>query len=103
MAAPAGPNVLVTGTPGTGKSTLCALVAAALGGRVEHVDVSAMVKDQGLHEGWDEERQCFILDEDKVRPSASHHHARCPLCTQKSSRHLGSACVKGANVRTVPY
>ena len=62
-----GPNVLVTGTPGTGKTTLCTLVAAALGGRAEHVDVSAWVKTRELYEEWDSERECYVIDEDKVR------------------------------------
>eukprot|EP00218_Dolichomastix_sp_CCMP3274_P007771 CAMPEP_0170139490 /NCGR_PEP_ID=MMETSP0033_2-20121228/5693_1 /TAXON_ID=195969 /ORGANISM="Dolichomastix tenuilepis, Strain CCMP3274" /LENGTH=189 /DNA_ID=CAMNT_0010375609 /DNA_START=41 /DNA_END=610 /DNA_ORIENTATION=+ len=58
------PNVLVTGTPGTGKSTLAAAVAAETG--LKLVDVGARVRDGGLHEGWDEEFKAHIVDEDKV-------------------------------------
>lgn len=58
------PNVLVTGTPGTGKTTFAGMLADATGFR--HVNVGDWVKEQNLHTGWDEEHQCFTLDEDKV-------------------------------------
>ena len=59
------PNVLVTGTPGTGKTTLSEQVAAATG--LKHINIGDLVKEQQLHNGWDEEFECFIIDEDKVR------------------------------------
>lgn len=58
------PNILITGTPGTGKTSLCERVAEELG--MVHVNVGALVKEQGLHEGRDDEFDAFILDEDKV-------------------------------------
>jgi adenylate kinase len=58
------PNVLVTGTPGTGKTTTCEMVARATG--LRHVNVGDWVKQQELHSGWDDEFQAFIVDEDKV-------------------------------------
>eukprot|EP00928_Gymnodinium_smaydae_P090928 TRINITY_DN74635_c0_g1_i1.p1 TRINITY_DN74635_c0_g1~~TRINITY_DN74635_c0_g1_i1.p1 ORF type:complete len:227 (+),score=71.99 TRINITY_DN74635_c0_g1_i1:57-737(+) len=60
------PNILVTGTPGTGKTSTCARLAAQSGGRLTHVDVGALVKAKSLHEGKDDEYDAFILDEDKV-------------------------------------
>ena len=65
------PNVLITGTPGTGKSSTCALVAEASG--LAHLDVNSLVKTQSLHSGWDEKFQSFILDEDKVQCSVFWH------------------------------
>ena len=59
------PNVLVTGTPGTGKTTLSEQVAAATG--LKHINIGDLVKEQQLHNGWDEEFECFVIDEDKVR------------------------------------
>jgi adenylate kinase len=59
------PNILVTGTPGTGKTTTCELIASATG--LEHVNIGDLVKAESLHQGWDDEFQCFIIDEDKVR------------------------------------
>lgn len=58
------PNVLITGTPGTGKTTGCGMVAEATG--LRHVNVGDLVKNQELHQGWDEEFECHIIDEDKV-------------------------------------
>lgn len=58
------PNVLVTGTPGTGKTTTCELLAQS--GRLEHINVGDLVKSRHLHEGYDEEHQAFLLDEDAV-------------------------------------
>jgi adenylate kinase len=59
-------NILITGTPGTGKSSLCKAVAEALPDLV-HLDVSDMVKnDPSLQAGFDEGSQAFFLDDDKV-------------------------------------
>eukprot|EP00798_Chlamydomonas_sp_ICE-L_P013700 gene13704-19592_t len=58
------PNILITGTPGTGKTTTCARVAEETG--FKHINVGDWVKEKGLHSGWDEEFDCFVLDEDKV-------------------------------------
>ncbi|RKP24865.1 adenylate kinase isoenzyme 6-like protein [Syncephalis pseudoplumigaleata] len=58
------PNILVTGTPGTGKTTLSELVALALG--YEHINVSELVKAHSLHDGYDEAFDTFILNDDKL-------------------------------------
>ena len=55
----------MTGTPGTGKTSLCSRIAQDAG--FTHINVGEWVKDKGLHSGWDEEFQCHILDDDKVR------------------------------------
>ncbi|KAK7078694.1 Adenylate kinase isoenzyme 6 [Halocaridina rubra] len=59
-----GPNILITGTPGVGKSTLSQLVAERSG--LEWVNVGDLARDNLFYDGYDEERQCPILDEDKV-------------------------------------
>lgn len=58
------PNILVTGTPGTGKTTTAQLVAAATG--LSLISVGDRVKQQELHAGYDEEHDALLLDEDKV-------------------------------------
>ncbi len=58
------PNVLVTGTPGTGKSTTCEQITEATG--LHYLDIGSIVKSQELHSGWDDEYSCYIIDEDKV-------------------------------------
>ena len=60
------PNVLVCGTPGTGKTTLCRAVVEALP-RLKHVDVSELVKsDAKLQEGFDEASRAYVINEDGV-------------------------------------
>lgn len=58
------PNILVTGTPGTGKTTTCQQIIDATG--FTHINVGDWVKQHELHSGWDEEHDCYIIDEDKV-------------------------------------
>lgn len=57
-------NILVTGTPGTGKTTFCEMLAEATG--LRHLNVGTIVKEKSCHEGRNDEFDCFILDEDKV-------------------------------------
>ncbi len=59
------PNVLITGTPGTGKTTTADLLARELGFR--HINVGEWVREKGLHSGWNQDFECYNLDEDKVR------------------------------------
>ena len=69
------PNIIITGTPGVGKTTHCELLAQRTG--LRHLSVNQIVKDGACHEGWDEELSCWIVDEDKVclplPPSHSQH------------------------------
>jgi Cdc6-like AAA superfamily ATPase len=59
------PNILVTGTPGTGKTTTSEMIAEATG--LDHVNVGEIVKSKQLHEGYLEEFDTHVLDEDKVK------------------------------------
>lgn len=54
----------VKGTPGTGKSTLSAELAARLG--YNHLSVGDIAKEEELFCGFDEEYECPFLDEDRV-------------------------------------
>ena len=63
------PNILVCGTPGTGKSSTCAAFmeeTAVTYPGFRHIDVSNFVKENAFHEGYDDVRKCHIIDEDKV-------------------------------------
>jgi hypothetical protein len=64
-------NILITGVPGTGKTTTCEMLAEETGMR--HVNVGALVKDLALHDGFDDANDAFTLNEDKViaGPSSS--------------------------------
>ena len=59
------PNILITGTPGTGKSTICENLVTVSDG-MTHVDLGKLVKEKGLHSGFDSEFDAFTLDEDMV-------------------------------------
>lgn len=59
------PNIIITGTPGVGKTTHSEILAERTG--LRHVSVNQIVKDKECHEGWDDEYQSWIVDEDKVR------------------------------------
>lgn len=58
------PNILVTGTPGTGKTTVCTALAEAT--QLCHINVGELVKEKNLHDGWDDELDCYLLNEDLV-------------------------------------
>jgi adenylate kinase len=59
------PNIIVTGTPGVGKTTHCESLAERTG--LRHLSVNQVVKDKECHEGWSDEYHSWIVDEDKVR------------------------------------
>eukprot|EP00172_Hildenbrandia_rubra_P002210 Plantae.Rhodophyta-Hildenbrandia_rubra.ctg291.p2 GENE.Plantae.Rhodophyta-Hildenbrandia_rubra.ctg291~~Plantae.Rhodophyta-Hildenbrandia_rubra.ctg291.p2 ORF type:complete len:182 (-),score=23.96 Plantae.Rhodophyta-Hildenbrandia_rubra.ctg291:2456-3001(-) len=61
---PSRPNILVTGTPGVGKSTLCRLLTPLLG--CTHTDVGKFAISRNLTESYDVARKCHILNEDAV-------------------------------------
>lgn len=57
------PNLLVTGTPGTGKSTLCRKLEDV---GLKWVNIGQFAKENNCLGNWDEDYDCFELDEDKV-------------------------------------
>ncbi|XP_064621076.1 adenylate kinase isoenzyme 6-like [Lineus longissimus] len=61
---PHGPNILITGTPGTGKTTLAKELAQQSG--LNLCNIGDLAKENNLFEGYDDELQCPILDEDRV-------------------------------------
>ncbi|KAH3837493.1 adenylate kinase isoenzyme 6-like [Dreissena polymorpha] len=61
---PGGPNILITGTPGTGKSTLGQELAQRSG--LRYVNVGDLAKQEQFYDGYDEQYQCPVLDEDQV-------------------------------------
>ncbi|XP_053693309.1 adenylate kinase isoenzyme 6 homolog [Sabethes cyaneus] len=58
------PNILVTGTPGVGKSYLSQRLAKKFGFKWQNV--SDIVSENGFVEEYDEEFECPVLDEDKL-------------------------------------
>lgn len=58
------PNILITGTPGVGKSTLAKELASITG--FTYLCVGDLAKEEQLYDGFDTELDCPILDEDQV-------------------------------------
>src|SRR3989338_6185214 len=56
--------VIVTGTPGTGKTSLAKALAKKL--HATYVDVNALIKDNRLAESYDAKRKTVVVDERKV-------------------------------------
>nr|CAG8594708.1 4307_t:CDS:2 [Entrophospora candida] len=58
------PNILITGTPGTGKSTLSELLAKST--NYKYINVGELAKEKNLYDGYNETFDTNILDDDKV-------------------------------------
>ncbi|CAI5443412.1 unnamed protein product [Caenorhabditis angaria] len=58
------PNILITGSPGTGKSTLGQQVAEKLA--FDFIEIGKEVRENQLYEEYDEQYKCHVLDEDKL-------------------------------------
>ncbi|KAI9772968.1 MAG: factor activating pos9 [Geoglossum simile] len=61
------PNIIITGTPGVGKTSHCTLLASNTG--LKHLSINQIVKERECHEGWNEAFQSWIVDEDKLLDS----------------------------------
>ncbi|KAF4623069.1 hypothetical protein D9613_001931 [Agrocybe pediades] len=61
-----GPIIILTGTPGTGKSTHAELLANESPIPLKAINVSEWVKERGLYENYDEEWQTYTVDEDRL-------------------------------------
>ena len=67
------PNIIITGTPGVGKTTHCELLAQATG--LKHMSINQIAKERDCYDGYDEELKTSIVDEDKV----SYHVYHLPI------------------------
>ena len=57
--------IVVTGTPGVGKSTISRLLALRL--EAHHVDLSVLALKEGLILGWDEKRETAVADLQRLK------------------------------------
>lgn len=59
------PNILITGTPGCGKTTTCELLNRSLES-YSYYNITDFAKDHNCYESYDEERKSYIVDEEKL-------------------------------------
>lgn len=59
------PNLLITGTPGCGKSTTCELLQRRLPD-YKYYNISDFAEKYKCYEGYDKDRKSHIVDEDKL-------------------------------------
>jgi len=56
--------IIITGSPGTGKTTIAKKLAKSL--KIKYLDVNTIIKDYKLSEGIDKVRNCDIVDTAKL-------------------------------------
>ncbi|KAF6766337.1 AAA domain-containing protein [Ephemerocybe angulata] len=61
-----GPVIVITGTPGTGKSTHAQMLAQESPVPLKHINVGDLVKERNLYEEYDAEWESYTVDEDKL-------------------------------------
>ena len=71
-----GPVIVITGTPGTGKTTTAQLLAQESPVPLKHINVGDFVKENNLYEEYDEEWPIYLPDEDRVRCPAMFKDTR---------------------------
>lgn len=64
------PNVIITGTPGVGKTVHCEQLAEETG--LRHLSINHVAKERDCYETYDHELQTWVVDEDKVRSCNSY-------------------------------
>jgi adenylate kinase len=60
-------TIIVTGTPGTGKTTLAKKLSKKL--NYKYIDVNEVIKENKLKEGYDRKNKCYIIDIKKLNKS----------------------------------
>ncbi|KAF2142907.1 uncharacterized protein K452DRAFT_317800 [Aplosporella prunicola CBS 121167] len=58
------PNIIITGTPGVGKTSHAELLAQNTG--LKHMSINQVAKEHDCYDGFDEELNTAIVDEDKL-------------------------------------
>ncbi len=58
--------IALTGTPGTGKTTVCGIISEQYGEKYHIIDLNKLVIDERLYTGRDEKRDSYIADIEKL-------------------------------------
>lgn len=57
-------TIIITGTPGTGKSTLARKLSKKL--NAKHISVHELIKKEKIAESYDRKKQCYVVDTKKL-------------------------------------
>ncbi|KAH0722688.1 hypothetical protein KY290_006589 [Solanum tuberosum] len=61
------PNILITGTPGTGKTTTVASMAVV--SELRHINVGDFANEENLTNDWDDTFDCYYSNEELIYPN----------------------------------
>ncbi len=93
-------TIIITGTPGTGKTTLSKRLARKL--NFSYIDASLIIKKYGLSEGYDRKRKTKIIDTKKLNRalvkeigiySKNHSNANKPIKKGKKRKKNGGIII----------
>lgn len=68
--------IIVSGTPGTGKTTVAAVLAKKL--KLPHLSLKQFIKEKNLSDAYDHERKCFVVALDRLLPALRRWSAAHP-------------------------
>ncbi len=67
--------IIVTGSPGTGKTTLSKKLAEDIA--FNYVDVTELIKEKGISDGYDNDKKCLIVDTKKLNKELINTIEKC--------------------------
>lgn len=76
------PNIVITGTPGTGKTSHAQAFLEACPFEFQHLVIGDIVKEKECHEGWNEEWQSYDVDDEKVSGPIETSTCMCTVATR---------------------